>query len=125
MAKCAKCGEKVGLWWNRYEIETDEERKILSLKKNDKFICNNCFEKFEEKLNTKENKKAKEDSYSSYEFDENKQIKIQYVKIKNPIILGMMIAIGFIIIFILLIIISNIIGFSILSAIFSGVSQIG
>ena len=127
MTKCEKCGKKLN-WFSSGEIEgkkvcykclneLEEKQRIVEEKREFK-------EQQKEELEELKNIKKKETTYSAFEFDDDKKIKTQYVKIKNPIILGIQIAIGFVIIFILVAIILKLGFLGMVSEIISNLSKL-
>jgi hypothetical protein len=124
MVNCNKCGKKLGFFDSKYKIENDKANRILSPEENDEILCNNCFEDFKEKqskknIQTKNQRiKKKSEEFSDFALDEDKQIKSRYVKIINPVILGMWFTLGMffmlILIFIVLLFIQAVIGVSLI-----------
>lgn len=90
MKKCAKCGKKIK--WHE-DIAEDEKGRD---------VCIDCFEEYEEEQKSKKKENKQKGIFQKLAEDYEK--RAQYVRIINPITLGMQIAIGMFIMFPLFII---------------------
>lgn len=140
--KCSECGEKLFFSDDRFKIVQGKPKKVLFPSKKDKLLCSSCKDKYMKKTaKTKQEdicnvcgKPSKSPICSSctskfkknLEMDENlgeQSDSIQYIKVANPIMLGMQIGIGIFIVLPLLIlalfIVLNMLGVSLTYLLFS------